>query len=169
MPTRAKLVVIASVAAALAAGAAIAGHHKGGGDRGPRAEQVLERMDTDQDGKITLEEMKSVAIERFSRRDVDGDGTVSREDRKARRASDGDGVVTKEEFAAFTPERGKHGDRRGKRGKRMGRFAPLTIQEAEARAEHRFARLDADDKGYVTLDDLKARAGKRGKRRGHRH
>lgn len=48
---------------------------------------------------------------------------------------------------------------------------PLTIQEAEARAMQRFERIDSDEKGYITLNDIKAhRADHKGHkgRRGHR-
>lgn len=182
MQGRAKLTIAASVVAALAAGAAFAGHHKGGHhkgghDRGERAERMFERMDADKDSKVTLEEMKAVAIERFSRRDVDGDGVVSREDRQARKANrraerfdkidaNSDGVVSKEEFSAYQPERGERAKRRGKHRKRMGRSAALTIQEVEARVERRFERIDSEAKGYITVEDIKEMRGKRGKRRG---
>lgn len=191
MQGKTKFILIASVATALIGGTAFANHDKGDKPRDARADQRFERMDADQDGKVTLSEMKEAAIKRFSRRDVDGDGIVSREDRKAmrenRRAArfdkidaDGDGMISRDEFAAFKPERGMRGERRGGRrgmrgagrhhrgegrGNRMGRFAPLTIQEVEARAERRFERLDVDDKGYFTLEDLKARGGKRRGRR----
>ena len=187
MQRRTKLAIIASVAAAVGTGAAIAGHHKGDGKHGPRAERMIERLDADNDGKVTLEEMKATARERFARRDVDGDGVVTREDREARRANrraerfaeidaDKDGVISQEEFVAFKPKRGersgrrgmrgKHGGRHGHRGYREGHSAPLTIQEVEAQAERRFSRLDQDEKGYITLEDIQASGGKRGKRRG---
>ena len=188
MKRTAKLAILATVTATLIAGAAVAKHHKGDrGDRGARAEQMFEQWDADKDGKVMLEEMKAAAAERFAARDIDGDGVISREDREAQRAirrgerfdkmdADSDGMISKEEFAAFTPERGmrgKKGERRGMqrhhrggKGMRGGRGGPLTIQEVEARVEHRFERLDADDKGYITLEDIK---GKRGKRHGGRN
>ena len=57
-------------------------------------------------------------------------------------------------------------------GKRMrrGMRGPLTIQEAEARAMQRFERIDSDDKGYITLNDIKAfRADRRERRRNREH
>lgn len=181
MQRKTKFAILATVTATLIAGAAVAKHHKSGGDRGPRAERMFERLDMDTDGKVTLEEMKAATAERFAKRDVDGDGVVSREDRRAQRANrraerfdkidaDSDGMISKEEFTTFTSERrGKRGDkaeRHGKRGKhhrggRGMRGGPLTIEEAQARAERRFARLDADDNGYFTLEDLKEMRGKR--------
>lgn len=205
-------VILATVAAAIG-GTAIADSHKGKdrgerGQRGDRAERMFERMDADENGQVTAEEVKAFAAKRFARRDVDGDGIVSREDRqnlrKQRREerrterfekidADGDGTITKEEFVAFTPDRGERGKRRGMRGergerhgmrghhghrqgkgkrrgegRRMGRNAPLTIQEAEARALQRFERIDSDDKGYITLNDVKAFEADRRERRGKR-
>ena len=60
---------------------------------------------------------------------------------------------------------GRHGGGHGKGwgGQRRGGMrGVLTIQEAEARAMQRFERIDSDNKGYITLNDIKAnRADKR--------
>jgi len=197
MKTATKLLLVSSALVALVGTAAIAGHHKGGHDRdGSRAERMMERLDADKDGRVTRDEMVAAATQRFTARDKDGDGVISAEDRKAFRAerraerratrfdtidADSDGMISKEEFTAFQPEQRARGERRGERramrgkrrgdgegrGNRRGMRGVLTIEEAAARANQRFERLDSDDKGFVTVNDLKAAQGGRG--RGGRH
>lgn len=135
--------------------------------------------DKDGDGIVSAEDREAFRAERRAERRTERFETID---------ADGDGMISKDEFAAFQPERGMRSERRGMRGERRGMRghhrgdgegrghrrgmgAPLTIQEAEARANQRFDRLDSDDKGFVTLNDLKAaHEGRgRGKGRGGRH
>lgn len=170
MQSRAKLALIAvSVTGLMAAGAAFAGHHKGDGERGSRADRMIEQWDADKDGKVTLDEMKAAAAERFARRDLDGDGVVTRADREARRAAhrdeqfdkmdaDGDGVISKEEFAAFQPERGERGDRgpRGERGERGKRHA-----HGGKRGKHGKRGKRMDRHAPLTIQEVEARVEQR--------
>ena len=59
------------------------GHH-GGPEGGPRGGMhMLKMADTNQDGQITKAEFQAAALTRFDKADADGDGTVTREERKA--------------------------------------------------------------------------------------
>ena len=49
----------------------------GGGER-PSVDQIIQRFDTDGDGKLTKAELPEQAAERFLRADANGDGAVTR-------------------------------------------------------------------------------------------
>ena len=128
--------------------------------REERRTEIFATMDADGDGMISLDEFKSAEPPR-------------REARGERRGTRGGEM------------RGERHGGKGMRGHRMGRHeghrmrgkaqggkrrggmrGVLTIQEAEARATQRFERIDSDNKGYITLNDIKAaHADKRGNRR----
>lgn len=62
--------------------------HEGRGHKGPRGAhhgggKMLERADSNKDGKVTLAEMTAGALARFDRVDANRDGTISVEERKA--------------------------------------------------------------------------------------
>ena len=107
-----------------------------------RADEIMERMDVNQDGVIDQADRDAKQAERFAKIDTDGDGYLTqdelaaarqtrhearaerRENRRGRMIEkldqDGDGVLSEEEFNA-RPDRGEAGERghrRGKRGKR---------------------------------------------------
>lgn len=131
------IAMIATLTGLAAGGAAFAGQHKGGkdgGERQSRAERMFENWDADKDGKVTAEEAKAFATERFAKRDIDGDGVISREDRETHRAAmraerrterfnaidaDGDGMISLDEFTQASNERGER--REGRRGHRGGK------------------------------------------------
>ena len=50
----------------------------------PKAEEIFERMDSDQDGKITKEEARGPMVHRFTQVDANEDGSVTLEELKAR-------------------------------------------------------------------------------------
>ena len=174
-PTR--IALIAGLALTAGAGVALAKHHGDGEHGKPRIERMFERIDTDNDGRISGEDMRAAAAARFARRDADGNGIVSRDEqrdwRQTRRAerraarfqamdTDGDGMLSEAEFTeakGMKRRGGKHrmGTRRAGRG-------PLTIQEAEARALRRFERMDANGDGIVTLEEAKASKPRRHRR-----
>ena len=74
---------------------------------------MFERWDADKDGKVTADEMKAAAAVRFAERDIDGNGVISRDDRKQFRTkqreerrterfakidADADGMISLDEF-----------------------------------------------------------------------
>ncbi|WP_159456705.1 EF-hand domain-containing protein [Roseivivax jejudonensis] len=80
----------------------------------------------------------------FGRLDVDGDGEVSLEEfenpaaaRFAAMDADGDGAVTAEEMVAYAEAQ--------------------ETRRREARAQRMLARLDADDSGSISLDEMENR------------
>lgn len=107
------------------------GHHGGGHGRGMMAMRVMERFDTDADGKITQAEIDTTVAEMYAAADADTSGGVSLDEFKAAYArefsdlkvrafqrldTDGDGSVSKAEFEA---RGGRMMDGRG-RGFRSG-------------------------------------------------
>ena len=146
------------------------------------------RADADGDRRLNQAEFVGQRVARLTAADVDHDGSVSADERRAaaevRRASradgrfdrldaDDDGVISKAEFDARRESRAEaradRGPRRAHRGPaRAGRMAdrgPVVIAEAQARAEAGFARMDADSDGYITAAERQAA---RADRRQHR-
>lgn len=148
-----------------------------------RAQARPLRADADGDRRLSRAEFVDARVQRLAAVDADGDGSVTREERRAaaqaRRAgraearfdrldADNDGVISKAEFDARrerrTEARAERGPRHAHRGPhragaRAGRMAdrgPVVIAEAQARAEAGFARMDADSDGYITIAERQA-------------
>ncbi|MBW8304751.1 MAG: hypothetical protein K0M78_12640, partial [Brevundimonas sp.] len=88
---------------------------------------------------------------RFARLDADNDGVISKAEFDARREH------RAEARAGDGPRRGHRGPHHGGgRAERMADRGPVVIAEARARAETAFARLDADQDGFVTAAERQA-------------
>ncbi len=59
--------------------------HEGGKGHKARGAEHFAKMDTDGDGKISLEEHQAASQDRFSKLDADGDGFVTHEEMKAKK------------------------------------------------------------------------------------
>ena len=123
---------------------------KGEGKKGPRGggreipAEILEKYDTDKDGKLSPEERKAAGEARkaeiLAKYDTDKDGKLSAEERQAAAAArkaemiakfdkDGNGELSEEEKAEMRksiPQRGKRGEggkggKRGEGGKKGGK------------------------------------------------
>lgn len=121
--------------------------------------QRLTAIDSNRDGSITADErragqqarMAARADARFDRLDANDDGSVSRAEFEGAREAG------REAGRGARPMRAHRGPARGQRG--MGRMearGPVVIADVQARAEQAFARLDADDDGYVTAAEGRA-------------
>jgi len=111
--------------------------------RGPgrRADRMLQRLDQDGSGDISVEE--------FSQRRL---GWLSEAD------ADGDGVISMEELTSAIDQR-----RQERREARLlARFdingdGQITIEELERHQEKRFALMDRNDDGVLTADEMPRR------------
>lgn len=125
-------------------------------DRGERrGMRFLERLDKDEDGKLSLEEATQLALDRVKRR-------------FGRADSDGDGFISAQEAGKIGGRHaGRHFDRRA--GRHAGRFAGrvmerfdadndgrITRAEADEHRQMRFASLDADDDGQISAEEFQA-------------
>lgn len=131
------------------------------------------RADADGDGRLSRAEFVSQRLQRLSAADANGDGSVSADEMRAaaqaRRAgradvrfdrldANNDGMVSRAEFDTAREARAERGPRamRANRGHGQGRMnrmearGPMAIADVQARTEQAFARLDADNDGYVT-------------------
>ncbi|MCS6622983.1 hypothetical protein N0B44_08685 [Roseibacterium beibuensis] len=150
------------------------------------------RADTDGDQRLSRAEFVQARVQRLSAADADHDGSVTRDEMRAaaqarfaaradarfeRLDADDDGVISKSEFDARRERRAEarveRGPRRSHRGQqrrlaraeRVAARGPIVIAEAQARAETGFARLDANQDGFVTVAERRA---VRAERREHR-
>lgn len=119
--------------------------------------QRLTAADADRDGSVTAEEMRAAAEARksaradarFQRLDANGDGSISRAEFDAPRAG----------RAEALPQRAaRHGGpaRMAQRSQRAEARGPVSIAEAQNKAEQAFTRLDADRDGFLTAAERRA-------------
>jgi len=133
--------LLACLALLAGAGAALAASSE---PNMPMGERAFNFLDSNKDGKITLDEMKPKAEKRVLRLDADGDG-----------------VVTSAEIDAYL---NKGIERRKER--LMSRLdadkdGKITQGEVDAFIEALFNDADSDHDGAVTLAEAREKAGKR--------
>ena len=145
-------VAILGTAIVLTASAGAFAHDKKGGDREGRGLEMFERVDTNADEKLDFAEFSAPMTARFDEMDADSDGILTEAELET--ASEG---------------------RKGRRAKHIaGRLdgddnGEVTKAELEERQQEMFARLDADEDGFISIDEakkMKRGGGKRGGKRG---
>ncbi len=135
--------------------AAMADNHRGPGHGGA----MLEKVDANQDGNITKDELSAHRAERFLSADTNGDNLVSPEEFEA--------------FSLAERER-KQAERQAKRFERLDANGDglITAEEHDAaaaeRMERMFDRVDADGDGVVTEAEMEAAKEAMKERRGKR-
>lgn len=123
--------------------------------------QRLTAADANRDGSVTADEMRVFAQARmaqrsdtrFTRLDADSDGSISRAEFDGQRAARMEARPQRVTRPAHM-HRGAAGMAR--RGQRMEARGPVSIAEAQTKAEQTFARLDADRDGFVTAAERQA-------------
>lgn len=144
--------------------------------KGAQHEARFSQMDTNGDGQVTAEEINAQATARFVAADVDGNGALSMEEMQVAAQSmqtqrllkrfdaNGDGALSAEELAM--PESGKG----AKRFERMDadNSGDVSLEEMQARRDpaKMIARLDADKDGAVSLEEFATTRG-HDKKHGH--
>jgi len=145
---------------------------------GTRIAEHFSEIDADGDGELSKEELKAARKGRKGKRgkgkrlDKDGNGTLSAAEVEGTRLAehfseidaDGDGELSREEMRAA------HEARRAERFAEQDTNGDGALSESEvegSRLARHFSRIDANDDGQLTPDELKAahdkRKGKRGK------
>ena len=144
---------------------------KGEGRHHHRHGAMIERLDTDKNGKVSLDEVKANASAAFKAFDADGNGAVSKEEIKARHAAfkearkavrdaaDADKDKAREALRAGGPYRLPGA---GKMFDRTDTDKSGTLSEAEvlASAEKMFERRDSNKDGVIDTADARPGKGK---------
>jgi Ca2+-binding EF-hand superfamily protein len=178
------LTALAGVAVASAQPDAGAGHHGDCGGRGGFGMHKLEKLDQNQDGKVTRAEMLSRATERFDKADANKDGKVTPEERQAsfqqfaeqrfvEQDKNKDGALSADELPPHFAKRSEKLDTnkdgkltraelkafadqyKGRHfGGHFGGDETRTRADLVAHVEKRFEKLDANKDGALTQDEL---------------
>lgn len=125
----------------------------GGGD----ARLDFDLIDTNGDGKITVEEMEAHRANRFAEQDTDGDGSLSKEELLAAMLDHASERMAKRVDRMFV-RKDEDGD---------GKISMAELGH-EDRSDHMFEHLDADDDGAISKEELEDATSRRG-RKHHRH
>jgi Ca2+-binding EF-hand superfamily protein len=130
----------------------------GDGDgRGPPGDRLIQRFDTDRDGRVTREEFQKQALARFAETDLNNDGRI--DDADLPPMMRGRGALTGD------ADRASPGLSRGGRGGGMmawlrdadaNRDGTITRDEAMAHAMREFDRFDANKDSAVDAADFTA-------------
>jgi Ca2+-binding EF-hand superfamily protein len=126
----------------------------GGEDRGAMLTEMFDKVDADKDGKVTYAELEANKKAEFAAADTNGDGVLSAEELSAR------------ELARFQE---KLADRTQAMLDDKDNDGNGSLSEAElgdGPVMRNFARVDADNDGSITKDEIQA-AMKHHKKRGH--
>ena len=125
-----------------------------GEGRGAMLTEMFDTMDADKDGKLTYAEMEAHRKAEFAAADTNGDGVLSPEELSAR---------------ALARFQEKLGERTQGMLDTMDNDGNGSLSEAEmgeGPGMRNFARIDADNDGFVTKDEIQAGM-KHHKKRGH--
>jgi len=128
----------------------------------------LTAMDANGDGQVSVEEMRAAhqarraehLTARFARLDADGDGVLSKAEFEAQPAARARNHARAGRDGARRAGRADHagparaGRMTGSEGRRE--MQPIVIADARAKAEQRFAAMDADRDGVVTAAERQA-------------
>ena len=181
-----KELLLGAVAAGLlfSGAAAPAFAAKGEGKHGPRHAAMIEHLDSDKDGKVSLDEFKTNASSAFKTFDADGNGQVTRDEIKVRReafkdarktvrdASDGEKNKARDALHAAGPFKLPGAGRMFDRAD-TDKNGSLSQAEVLASAEKVFERRDSNKDGAIDTADArphksKGHHGKGGEERAER-
>ncbi|MCV2893008.1 EF-hand domain-containing protein [Lentibacter sp. XHP0401] len=138
--------IIVAASLVTAGGSAMAfGGHKKGDDRG---QMRFEQLDTNKDGKLSLEEMQAGPAARFAEGDTNGDGKISADEAKAAGSK-----RAEKRFAKMLERHDADKD---------GALSMDELKDTERQAKHAkmFEKLDADEDGFLSKDELAKMRGK---------
>lgn len=140
------------------------GHHGKGGDQ--RAERMLKRLDTNNDGKVSQQEMLAGATQIFERFDADKNGEVAKAEVDAKREAFRDARKAFREVKTTDGE-AKQAAREALRDARIDRMGArmferadadkngtLTKAEMETAANAMFKQRDSNGDGFITTDEV---------------
>ncbi|MDX3926579.1 MAG: EF-hand domain-containing protein [Shinella sp.] len=139
---------------------------KGRQNREQRAERMLKRLDADNDGKVSQEELLQRASATFQRLDTDGNGEVNKEELKAKRAEFREARRAFREIKATGADVTEAREKLRESGVGMlpgaRRFdrtdadknGAISKTEMETAASDMFKRMDKDGDGFVTKADF---------------
>lgn len=122
-----RAIIISTLVAGLAIPTAIV-MAKGFSHHGGMKMEMFDKMDSNQDGKLSLDEMPDHRQKYLDKMDMDNDGFISKEEAEAKRGghhknrmammmqrldSDGDGKITRSEFTSHATEMFNKADENG--------------------------------------------------------
>jgi Ca2+-binding EF-hand superfamily protein len=151
-------ILISGLAAALALTGSITPSFAGQGKHNPerRAERMMKRLDTNGDGKVSLDEVHAQASAAFKTFDADGNGEVTRDEIKVKRQAFRE--VRKEWRAA----RDKTGAEKTAAMEKVKAMRPAMLPGMGRKG---FKHADADKNGSLSLAEVTEQAGRMFKRR----